>query len=508
MSAVQSPLFEPVLWLGTGFKILDESQIPEKLEYLAVNDVGQALDAVQEMRTRAFGQVLTFLYSGALLAQSHPVKDVGALRRRLAKMTQQFCDARPTFDFRGLGSFFEKWLDELPSGGDPREAIATRAREFGQHIVRGRSARAKRAAAILPNPACVMTHCNVSGELVAVALHCKHLGKELSVIATETRPYLQGTRLTAWELAQAGVPVSIIPDAAVAEVIDQGPVNAVIVGADRSAQNGDIINKVGTYPLALIAKEYGVPFHALVQDPRSLLAGADVPIEERPAAELLTFQGKSLVPSSVGSLHVRYPSFDVTPAALITYLIDFDAIYTPESFRQKFQVQPTQQTRNGEPSGKYVLVYGVPPESQYAFLRSALRAEQAESVLVPEMRPQLWGAQRVVPELLELKIPVTLISDNTMGTLFAQGEIRKVCLFYDKLTDAGPGGICGSLLAARLAGLHNVGVELFSGAEQRGATLDKDASTFLGKNICPAGANVRPGNAEVIPWSLLRKQKN
>ncbi len=89
--------------------------------------------------------------------------------------------------------------------------------------------------------------------------------------------------------------MSVIPDCAVAQIMDQGEINAVIVGADRVAQNGDIINKVGTYPLALMAKEYGVPFHALVQDPRSLATGDDVPIEERPAAELLTFQGQTLV---------------------------------------------------------------------------------------------------------------------------------------------------------------------------------------------------------------------
>ena len=98
------------------------------------------------------------------------------------------------------------------------------------------------------------------------------MGKEFSVIATETRPYLQGARLTAWELAQAGVSVSLIPDCAVAQVMAQGEVNAVIVGADRVAQNGDVINKVGTYPIARMAEEYGVPFHAL--GARSALVGS------------------------------------------------------------------------------------------------------------------------------------------------------------------------------------------------------------------------------------------
>ncbi len=504
MSAVQSPLFEPVLWQGAGFKILDEIQVPEKIEYLEVSDVGQALDAVREMKTRAFGQVLTFLYSSALLAQSHPNTDAAELRQRLAEMTQQYCIARPTFDFRGLGSFFEEWFDALPPGRDPRESIANSAREFGKRIVRGRVARAKLAASILPNPARVLTHCNVSGELVAVAQYCKGLGKEIRVIATETRPYLQGVRLTAWELAQAGVPVSVIPDCAVAQVMDQGEVNAVIVGSDRSAQNGDVINKVGTYPIALMAKEYGVPFHALVQDPRSLATCDDVQIEERPAAELLTFQGQFLIASSTPDLSARYPAFDITPAGLITHLIGFDDICTPETFRRKYQKQPPAQNRRREQRGKYVLVYGVPPRNQCAFLASALKAEQAECVLVPEMRPQLWGAQTVAPALIERNVPSTLISDNMMGTLFAHGEIRKLCLFYDTLTEAGPSGICGSLLAVRLARLHNVPVELFSGAEQRGATKDHDVSTFLGKNICPAGVSVRAVGAEMIPWSLLK----
>jgi methylthioribose-1-phosphate isomerase len=504
MSVVQSPLFEPVLWQGASFKILDEIQLPEKIEYLEVHEIGQALEAVRAMKTRAFGQVLTFLYSGALLAQCHPDKDANALRRRLAEMTEQYCRVRPTFDFRGLGSCFEEWFNELPAGGDPRESIVERAKDLGRRIVQGRVTRAKLAASVLPNPARVMTHCNVSGELVAVARYCKELGKEFSVVATETRPYLQGARLTAWELDQAGVSVSVIPDCAVAQVLAQGEINAVIVGADRAAQNGDIINKVGTYPLALMAKEYGVPFHALVQDPRSLATGADVPIEERPVAELLTFLGQSLVAQGAQGLDARYPSFDMTPAALITHLIGFDAIYTPETFRQKYQKQvPTEKHHPGQ-HGKYVLVYGVPPKNQYAFLASAVKAEQAENVLVPEMRPQLWGAQVVAPELMDRHVPVTLISDNMMGTLFAHGEIRKLCLFYDTLTEAGPSGICGSLLAARLAQLHKVGVELFSAAEQPGPTLDTDGSTFLGRSICAPGVSVLEVGAEVVPWSLLK----
>ena len=485
--------------------MLDEIVLPDQITYIHVSDVAQALDAVRKMKTRAFGQVLTFLYSGALLAQTHSNRDPESLRERLVEMTRQFCAARPTFDFRGLAHFFEEWFAKLPPDIDPGISIAKQFRDLGQEIVRGRVARAKLAASILPNPACVLTHCNVSGELVAVAQYCRASGKEISFIAAETRPYLQGARLTAWELAQAGVAVSLIPDCAVAQVMASGAVNAVIVGADRSAQNGDIINKVGTYPIACMAKEYGVPFHALVQDPRSLERAADVPIEERPADELLTFQGMPLVAGTDGGLCARYPSFDVTPARLITHLVSFDDLYTPATFRHKYQTHASGDNgAQAKASGKYLLIYGVPPKSQYAFLLSALQAEQAKSVLVPEMRPHLWGAQGVARELLERGAPTTLISDNIMGTLFAQGEIRKLCLFYNSLTEGGPKGICGSLLAVQLARLHGVAIELFSGEAQSDSTADEDVSTFMGKKICPGGVAVRPVEAEVVPWALFK----
>lgn len=504
MSALESPLFEPVHWQGAGFEILDEIQVPEKIEYIQVTEVTQALDAVREMKTRAYGQVLTFLYSAALVAQQYQGKDPAPLRERLAQLTQQFCEVRPTFDFRGLGSYVGEFFDKLPANGSVGETIARLAREFGAQITRGRSARAQRATAVLPNPARVLTHCNVSGELVAVARYCKEMGKEFSVIATETRPYLQGTRLTAWELAQAGVRVSLIPDCAVAQVMARGEVNAVVVGADRSARNGDIINKVGTYPIARMAHEYGVPFYALVQDPRSLERGRDVAIEERPAHELLTFHGQPLVPGDTATLRARYPSFDLTPAALITHLIGFDDLYTPETFRQKYQGKNGGAVPAIDSGSKYLLLYGVPPQNQYAFLISALKAEHAESILVPEMRPQLWGAEVVARELLDRNAPTTLISDNMMGTLFAHGEIAKLCLFYDELTEAGPRAICGSLLAAQLAHLHGCAIELFDGDSQRVPTLDEDVSTFMGKNICPAGVSVRPVDSEVVPWALLK----
>ena len=509
MKLQQSPLFEPVLWEGRGFKILDETLLPEQIVYMPINAVAQAIDAVRDMKTRAFGQVLTFLYSGGLLCQQIEANDPAYLRNQINEMTQQFSAARPTFDFKILESFFSKWVADLPPNVHAGEWVAAQAREMGAQIVKARLGRAQRTASLLPDPAQVLTHCNVSGELVAVARLCREMGKEISFIATETRPYLQGARLTAWELAQAGAAVSLIPDCGVAQVMADGKVNVVVVGSDRCAQNGDVINKVGTYPLALMAKAYGIPFHVLVQDPGRLVQGDNVTIEERPAVELLEFQGQQTVSGKTQDLNSRYPAFDVTPAFLVSSLIGFDDVYTPESFRKKYLKVPIAgiQTGKKQPTGRYLLIYGLPGKKNYEFLNHALKAEQAQSVLVPEMRPELWGARVVVRELLDRKIPTTLISDNMMGSLFAQGEIRKLCLFYEDLSERGPRGICGSLLAVGLARYHGAPIELLASEPADGAIVDRDVSTFLGQNICPAGVDVYPVDSEVVPWAEFSKNE-
>jgi methylthioribose-1-phosphate isomerase len=505
MKMADSPLFEPVIWQGSGFKILNEISIPEKIEYIEVTEIAQALAAVREMKTRAFGQVLTFFYSGALLAQRYEGKEPAPLRQALARLTEQFCEARPTFDFVGLGEFFFRWFDKLPQDVAVGEWMAKRAREFGAEIIKARQGRAKRTAEILPRCARVMTHCNVSGELVAVARYCKEMGKEFSVIATETRPYLQGSRLTAWELSQAGIEVSLIPDCAIAQALAAGEINAVVVGADRCAQNGDIINKVGTYPLALMAKDYDIPFHALVQDPGDLARGDAVTIEERSADELLEFQGQRLVPEGGEKLAGRYPAFDLTPASLLTSLIGFDGVYTPESFRNRFlkssSASGSHVRKNRE---KYLLVFGVPRLNAYDFLLHALKAEHGSGILVPEMRPELWGARIVAPELLRRKVSTTLISDNMMGTLFAQGQIGQLYLFYSGLNPSGPEGICGSLLAVRLARAHDVPIELQECATVDEAPPDRDISSFLGQRIAPHGVSIQPLQKEIVPWELFQ----
>lgn len=502
MMAEQSPLFAPALWEGGHFKILDETLLPWKVQYLTVKELSEAVRAVREMKTRAFGQVLTFIYAAALVAQDRSEKDPAALKRRLDHLTEQFAQARPTFDYRGLSRFFSEWFRDLPEGEEAGSWVVAKALETAARMVAARAERARRAAELLPSPCRLLTHCNVSGELVAVGRACRDMGKELYVTATETRPYLQGSRLTAWEVARAGIKVSLIPDCAIAQVIAGGKIDAVLVGADRCAQNGDIVNKVGTYPLALVAKAYGVPFFALVQDPGSLLKGDDVPIEERPAAELLTFQGRPLVPEGVNAL---YPAFDLTPGSLISYLVGFDGAFGPEEFRKKFNAASAAE-KGGQPKGeRFLLLYGVPKPSGYSYLLHALKAEKIGAVLVPEMRPELWGAHVVSRELLGRGIRATLISDNMMGTLFLQGRIQRLYLFCLGFTPRGPRGICGTLLAVHLARAHRVPVELLESGGAEAAAPDSDVATFLGERVVPEFVPVHPLDKEVIPWSLLNE---
>jgi methylthioribose-1-phosphate isomerase len=228
-----------------------------------------------------------------------------------------------------------------------------------------------------------------------------------------------------------------------------------------------------------------------------------VPIEERPGAELLSFQGQQLIEHD--SITVRYPAFDVTPAVLIDRFVGFDNVYTPESFRRKYQQQTAAAPQLTKDESKYLLVYGMPPSDQCEYLISALKAEHASHLLIPEMRPEMWGVHAVAPALLKQNAPITLISDNMMGIFFARSEVRKLYLYYSRLDEDGVSGICGSLLALGLARAHDVSVELLASDSVKRSTVDSDVSTFMGKGICPAGASVFPVESEVLPWELVQE---
>ncbi len=211
------------------------------------------------------------------------------------------------------------------------EAIAIYEEDVAANRMLGRN-----GAALLNSPASVLTHCNAGalatagyGTALGVIRAARDAGKKVRVFADETRPFLQGSRLTAWELRKDRIPVTIIADSMAASLLRAGEVNCVIVGTDRTAANGDVANKIGTYPLAVMAQRHRVPFY--VAAPLSSIdlecaSGDDIPIERRPSKEFTEFLGRSIAPKGV---EVFNPAFDITPAELVTAIITERGIVYP-----------------------------------------------------------------------------------------------------------------------------------------------------------------------------------
>jgi methylthioribose-1-phosphate isomerase len=193
--------------------------------------------------------------------------------------------------------------------------------------------RAELAASLFDDGDSVLTHCNTSGELLLTARICRKQGKELSFFATETRPYFQG-RLTAWEMSREGFEVTLIPDNRTASLLSSGQIAKVVTGADRVALNGDIVNKTGTFQIAVLAKRYKVPFFSYVQEPGKTTSGKEVTIEFRPDDEVVMFQGERRYPDCVNAF---YPAFDVTPHHYISKLITFDKILHPSELPERWR---------------------------------------------------------------------------------------------------------------------------------------------------------------------------
>ena len=181
--------------------------------------------------------------------------------------------------------------------------------------VRGkRLQRVQEIANLIQNGEKILTHCNVSGELAMAAQVCRQQNKKVHFFATETRPFFQGSKLTCWELQKMGASVTLVADNAVGSLLMDGLIDRVIIGSDRSCANGDIANKIGSYQIAVLAKEFGIPLYALTQPSNKIKTGEEIPIELRDPQELLVFADKKTV---AGNVNGFYPGFDVVPQGLI-----------------------------------------------------------------------------------------------------------------------------------------------------------------------------------------------
>lgn len=306
-----SALFWPVELRGKNIFVLDETLLPGKIKYLKISSGKQAVKAIKEMKTRAVGQVILVMYALLLIyRQNKHKKNFSAI---FNNAINAFNHARPTLSFK----FLTDTVLGMQKQGFPLDKGIL---HFLEGLKAKRIAQAMECAKLLENKDVILTHCNISGLMPIIGQICQKQGKVIRYFVTETRPYLQGVRLTAWELIKAGFEVTIISDNMAAQVMKEGKINKIIVGADNLADNGDIANKIGTYQIAILARYFKIPFYAICPPPSGARSGDQIKIEVRPESELLNFCGKAIAPKGAKGY---YPAFDITPSALITKHINF-----------------------------------------------------------------------------------------------------------------------------------------------------------------------------------------
>ena len=308
--------------------LLDQRLLPHRLEYVRCASVVQVIDAIQTMVVRGAPAIGIAAAYGVVLAAGSAFDEHGEGWRDVINVDLvALKNSRPTAV--NLAWAIESMIDVFPlTGEDPRLRLLQHAQRLHREDVAANEAIGDHGALYLRADAQVITHCNAGalatagyGTALGVIRSAWSQDKLRHVYATETRPWLQGARLTAWELHEDGIPVTLIVDSAAAQLMREGNIACVITGADRIAANGDVANKIGTYSLALCARAHGVRF--MVAAPLSTIDlatsdGDSIPLEQRDHKELLSYHGRPTAPAGVRAYN---PVFDVTPADLIDVLV-------------------------------------------------------------------------------------------------------------------------------------------------------------------------------------------
>ena len=321
-------------WTPEGVRFIDQTKLPLEESYVLATTYEQVADIIVTMVVRgapaigvsaAYGIALGVLHTTAVTPQEF-APEFDRICARLA-------GTRPTavnlfWAIDRMKRLFEKLLAEGDTLAQIQEKILDEAHAMYQEDIAACKTMGAFGGALLPDEGGVLTHCNAGalatcgyGTALGVIRSAVEQGKKIHVFADETRPFLQGARLTAWELMADGIDTTVICDNMAASLMRAGRIQAVVVGADRIAANGDVANKIGTYNVAILAKEHCIPFY--VAAPWSTIdlataSGADIPIEERPQVEVTHHGGKQLTPNGVA---ICNPAFDVTPAKYVTAII-------------------------------------------------------------------------------------------------------------------------------------------------------------------------------------------
>ncbi len=329
-----------IRWLPEGrLLLLDQTRLPAEEVHVECADERQVAEAIASMRVRGAPAIgIAAAYGMALAAWNLPEHaSRSAAIERLRAAHRLLCASRPTAVNlswavgRALAA-----AEACGPGDDLQDAVLDAALSIHAEQLAADERMGALGSDLLPDDGAVLTHCNTGalatggrGTALGVVRTAYERGKRLHVFVDETRPRLQGARLTTWELTRLGIPCTLIADGAAGLVLRSGRVTAVLVGADRIARNGDVVNKVGTYSLALAAREAGVPLYVVAPtstiDPATP-TGDDVPIEERDASEVLLIGGVRIAPDGVAAFN---PAFDVTPAHLVTAIVTERGIARP-----------------------------------------------------------------------------------------------------------------------------------------------------------------------------------
>ncbi len=322
----------PIHWDRDAVAILDQRLLPHRETFLRCTRPQQVVHAIKSMAIRGAPAVgVAGAMALALGAQNLQAADPQTFRRKFVRLCQQVKSARPTGN--NLGWAVEKIYSVVVE--NPRadvltlqELIRKKADEILAEDIAANLSIGKHGREVIPPGAKILTYCNAGalatadyGTAVGVIRAAHSEDPSLEVYACETRPFLQGARLTAFELMKAGIPVTLITDNSVGSLMQQGRIQVVVVGADRIAANGDTANKIGTYMVAVLAKTHNIPFYVAAPcstiDP-TLADGKEIPIEQRDPREVTHFNGKAVAPPNVTALN---PAFDVTPNKYITGII-------------------------------------------------------------------------------------------------------------------------------------------------------------------------------------------
>ena len=319
-------------WTDEGVVFIDQTKLPTEEVYVTCQNYEEVAKAIRTMIVRGAPAIGVAAAMGiALGVRDLQTNDLSEFRRSFGEICRVMGSTRPTavnlfWAIRRMQARFEALSTSSITAA--KQGLIDEAQRMYTEDIAANKAMGRNGAVLMPASGGVLTHCNAGalatagyGTALGVIRAAVENGKNLHVFADETRPFLQGARLTAWELMKDGIPTTLISDNMAGYIMAQGKISAVIVGADRIAANGDTANKIGTYSVAILAKEHGIPFY--VAAPFSTVDletpdGSKIPIEQRASTEVTHLAGKQIAPTGV---NVENPAFDVTPAKYIAAII-------------------------------------------------------------------------------------------------------------------------------------------------------------------------------------------